>query len=162
MTTTTMAAEIAALRTLPTSELARRYTELYGKPPRVKHRQFLWKRIAWRMQEQRTGGLPQVARDRLEELIAEIDIPIAETTRTVTGRLHKPGLRAATNPDGLVVGSVLQRDWKGQRLAVRVTSTGFEHAGVPYPSLSAVARGITGSRWNGRLFFGLVERGGAK
>jgi len=158
----TMATEIAALRALPTMELARRYTELYGKPPRVKHRAFLWKRIAWRMQEQRLGGLPQVARDRLEELIAQIDIPIPETTRTVTGRLVKPGPRTAPaqNRDGLLVGSTIQRDWKGKRLAVRVLADGYEHAGVRYASLSAVAKAITGARWNGHLFFGLTKRGG--
>lgn len=151
---------IAELRGLPTSELVRRYADVYGKPPRVSNRQYLWKRIAWKIQEQRTGGLSEVAKQRLEELIAQIDIPLGETTRTVTGRLRAaPAPAAEQNRDGLHVGSSLVRDWKGQRIVLRVTDAGYEHAGVTYGSLSAAAQAITGSKWNGKLFFGLTKRG---
>lgn len=153
---------IAELRALPTSELVRRYGEVYGKAPRVNHREWLWKRIAWRIQEQRTGGLSEVAKQRLEELIAQIDIPLHETTRTVTGKLRAEAAPPVdSNRDGLHVGSSLVRDWKGQRIVLRVVDGGYEHAGVTYGSLSAAAQAITHSKWNGKLFFGLTKRGGS-
>ena len=52
----------------------------------------------------------------------------------------------------------LTRVWHGEEIRVRVVAGGFDHAGVTYRSLSAVARALTGSRWNGRLFFGLTKR----
>jgi hypothetical protein len=148
-----MTDEIAELRALPTAELAQRYAELYGREPRVRHREFLWKRIAWKIQEQRTGGLSQVARDRLEQLIAEIDIPLGETTRTVAGKLRAPIVRPETNKDGLMIGSTVTRDWRGTRLLLRVVPDGYEVGGVPYKSLSAAAFGVTGAKWNGPLFW---------
>lgn len=145
-----MTAVIAELRALPTPDLAARYEELWGKPPRVRHREFLWKRIAWKLQEQRTGGLSEVAQRRLEELIAEIDIPITERTRTVAGKL-----RADRPRDPLAVGSTITREWRGRTIVVRVVEGGFEHNGVLHRSLTAVAKAVTGAHWNGRLFFGL-------
>lgn len=142
--------EIAELRTLDAHALAVRYEALYGRPPRVKQREFLWKRCAWKLQEQRYGGLSTVAKHRLEELIAEIRLPDEDQLRTVTGRLTKEG--APT------VGSALTREWRGRHIAVRVLDNGFEFEGVIYGSLSAAVRAITGAHWNGKLFFGLTER----
>jgi hypothetical protein len=72
--------EIEALRRAPVPELVARYQEVWGKPPRVKHREWLWKKIAWKIQEQRFGGLSGVAKRRLEELIAESDLPLGDTS----------------------------------------------------------------------------------
>ena len=68
--------EIDALRKLSTTQLANRYVELFGKPLRVKNREWLWKRCAWKLQEQRYGGLSAVAKQRLEVLVAEIELPV--------------------------------------------------------------------------------------
>jgi len=54
-------------------------------------------------------------------------------------------------------GSVLTREYKGRTVRVRVLDDGFEYEGQPYRSLTAVARAITGSHWNGRAFFGLTK-----
>ena len=59
-----MKQEIEALQGMTTSALARRYTEVWGKPPRIKHAEFLKKRIAWKILEQRYGGLSEVAKKR--------------------------------------------------------------------------------------------------
>ncbi len=147
--------EIAELRALDAAALVVRYEVLFGRPPRVKHREYLWKRCAWKVQEQRLGGLSGAAQRRLEELIAEIDLPIAERARTVTGRVCG---KVSSEPSS---GTTLVREWRGQRVEVRVLDDGFEWGGVRYRSLSAVAKAVTGSHWNGKLFFGLRARKGA-
>ncbi len=150
-----IAEEIEELRTMSVAELAPRYEEVFGRPPRVKHREWLWKRIAWKVQEQRFGGLSDVAKRRIDELIAEMDLPLGDDRRTVAGALRRP-----ERPDGPAVGTTLVRRWHGHDVHVRVVEGGYEHEGVIHKSLSATARAITGSHWNGRLFFGLTSRNG--
>ena len=152
-----IAQKIEELRRLSTNDLVNRYGELYGKAPRVKNREHVWKRCAWKIQEQRFGGLSGVARRRLDELISEIDLPIGEKTRAVTGALKRP-----PKPGEPPVGTVLTREWHGREISCAVVENGFECEGVVYRSLTAVANAVTGSRWNGKLFFGLVKRKKAK
>jgi hypothetical protein len=152
-----MTQQIAELRQLSMPALVARYEALFGRPPRVKHREFLWKRCAWKIQEQRFGGLSDLAKRRLEELIAEIQLPPAEAQRTVAGKL-----KAGSKPDSAAVGTTLVREWRGQQVQVQVIDGGFEWNGVVYRSLSAVAHAVTGAHWNGKLFFGLVTRKKAK
>jgi hypothetical protein len=151
--TKTIPEEIAELRAMPMPDLVARYEEVFGRPPRVKHREFLWKRIAWKIQEQRFGGLSEVAKRRLDELIAEIRLPLDEATRTVAGRLAPAPKRGAP-----AVGGTIVREWRGQTIEVRVVENGFEWNGAPYRSLSAVARAVTGAHWNGNLFFKVGRR----
>ncbi len=150
---TNIAGEIEELRGLPTPDLVERYRELWGKEPHCKHREHLWKRCAWKLQEQKFGGLSQVAKGRLEELIAEIDLPIGERQTTVTGPLRSP-----TRAPKHQVGTVFTRTWKGREVRTVAVDGGYEYEGAMYRSLSAVAKAVTGSHWNGRLFFGLTER----
>ena len=145
--------EIAELREMNAPKLVERYRELHGREPRVKNRTWLWKRCAWKVQEQRLGGLSTVAKRRLEELIAEIDLPIGERQQTVTGALSSP-----TRAPQHQVGTVFSRTWKGREVRTVAVEGGYEYDGAVYRSLSAVAKAITGSHWNGRLFFGLTER----
>ena len=60
--------EIAELRAMPMPELVAKYKELHGKPPRVKNKAWLFKKCAWRIQEQRYGGLSKRALARIDEL----------------------------------------------------------------------------------------------
>ena len=145
--------EIAALRAMAVPELVKRYEDVYGKPPRVKHRDWLWRRIAWKIQEQRFGGLSEVAKRRLDELIAELELPMGQ--RTVNGKI------ARSRPGNPPRGTTLTRLWKGQEIRATAVEGGWEYNGVVHRSLSAVANAVTGSHWNGRLFFGLTKRKGA-
>ena len=149
--TKTVAQEIAELRRMAVPELVVRYEDVYGKPPRVKHREHLWRRIAWRIQEQRLGGLSGAAKKKLDELIAEIDIPFV-TERTEAKR---PAHRINGEPQ---VGTALLREWHGQEILATRTDEGWEHDGVVYRSLTAVAKAATGSHRSGRAFFGLTKR----
>ena len=144
--------EIEVLRGMAVADLAVRYEEVFGKPPRVKHRDWLWRRVAWKVQEKKYGGLSTAARRRLDELIAELDLPLGEA-RTVRGTVCVRPKRG--DP---VVGTTLVREWRGRQIHATRTAEGWEHDGVTYRSLSAVAKAVTGSHWNGRLFFHLTKR----
>ena len=138
---------------MPMSQLLLRYTEVYGKAPRIKHREHLWKRIAWRLQEQRLGGLTNQAKERIGELVADLDLPLSESRRTIAGALRERGHPSDPGP-----GSVLVKEWHGNEYRVTMLEEGCEYEGAVFRSLSAVARAITGAHWNGRLFFGLTTR----
>lgn len=146
-----IADEIAELRRLPVTDLVIRYEEVFGKPPRVKHRQHLWRKIAWKVQEQRLGGLSGAARKKLDELIAALDVPEL-TPRTTRARAPTP---TTGEPP---IGTTLVREWHGKEVLVTRTDTGWECDGVVHRSLTAVAKAVTGSHWNGKLFFGLTTR----
>jgi len=147
--------ELQDLRRLSVPDLCARYEAVCGRPPRVKHRVWLWKRIAWRLEERRCGGLSKVAQARLEQLIAEIDIPLPEKEGGMTGA----PLPTSSKPTEPVDGTTLVRAYKGRQIAVTKIDGGWEYEGGTYASLSAAAKAVTGSKWNGRLFFGLVGRG---
>lgn len=148
--------EIQQLRALPIEALLERYISEFGKPPKSKQREFLWKRICWKIQERRLGGLSNVAKATLEHYISQIQLPDAEARRTISGKLKS---RPPKSPPG--AGSVLTREYRGQLFHVRTQDDGryvLEETGVVYKSLSAAAFAITGSHWNGKLFFGLTTR----
>ncbi|WP_206069392.1 DUF2924 domain-containing protein [Novosphingobium olei] len=98
--------------------------------------------LAYRLQEQRHGGLSRSTRNLLLQTIA------LKSKRAVA----PPPVRKLT------VGTRLIRDWHGVGHTVTVLEDGFEYEGKRWGSLSAIARAITGSRWNGPLFFGLGSR----
>lgn len=136
-----VASQLVELRALDVASLHARYVELFGREPRSRHKDFLFRRLAFRIQERAFGGLSAVARKRLDGLIAEIELPTAPPVR-----------------DGLAPGSVLSRVWHDRRIEVRVLDDGrFEFEGASYRSLSAIARKVTGSAWNGPAWFGLRE-----
>jgi len=147
----TVVAEIEELHGMSVKELQSRYQALFGNESHIRSRAWLTRRCAWKIQENRFGGLSPQAKDRLEELISEVRLPIGNG-RTVKGQLKKPESGA------LESGMVLIRNYKGRKIRVEVRETGFEWDGVLFKSLSAVARAVTGSRWNGKLFFNLTSR----
>lgn len=144
-----------------TADLRQKYLELFGEPSRSGNRDFLCKRLAWRIQSLREGSLSDRARLRAAELARDADI------RTTVPRLPKVGSPHATGPapaalsrDRLPMpGAVLTRVYQGRTVAVTVLPKGFEFDGQVYRSLSAVAKAVTGSHWNGYLFFGLAKSG---
>ncbi|MDC0404368.1 DUF2924 domain-containing protein [Porticoccaceae bacterium] len=135
-------AQIAALKGADTPALKARWRELFGAEPPPYNRRFLESRLAYRLQELAFGGLPTDTIARLAALGAE-----AEAGRA------KGGKKALS--DRPVSGTRLIREWKGVEHQVTVRDTDYEYQGRPFKSLSAVARAITGTRWNGLVFFGL-------
>ena len=153
----TVTAQIRALQTAPAADLADRYTALFGKPPRVRNRAWLFRQVAWKLQERELGGLSERARTRLNELLSKIDLPLRDAPPPA--RRPTAPVPAARDHRELVPGTELTRRWRDQDIRVRVLDDGcFDWNGARYGSLSAGAKAITGASWNGRLFFGLVER----
>lgn len=136
-------ARLAALKTTPTPELKKQWRELFETEPPPFNRRYLESRLAYRIQELTYGGLKPETVKRLERLGEELDGGNI-TTRRIRGRDLKP-----------ITGTRLLREWQGVEHVVTVTADGFEWQGRPYKSLSAIARAITGTRWNGLVFFGL-------
>jgi hypothetical protein len=151
MTETRISAQIEELRRMARGELIDRYEQLFGHEPRLRNKQWLLKRCCWKTQEQHYGGLSEAAKAKLETLIAEVKFPLGRR-RTVAAKIN-PRIR-----DDLAVGTVLTRMYRSEEIRVTIVENGFEWQGVVYGSLSAVARAVTGSRWNGKLFFGLATR----
>jgi hypothetical protein len=157
----TLTDQIARLRTLSTAELAAEYERLHGRRPRYRSVPWLRKRIAFELQVRAFGGLPAAAKAAIAALAAELELPATAArpaTATAATIAPAPLPDAAPTNAGLPIGTVLVREWRGQRIAVEVRADGLWWRGDRFGSLSAVACAVTGARWNGRLFFGLQER----
>jgi len=144
----TIPARLAALKTTPTPDLKAQWRELFASEPPPFNRQYLVTRLAYRIQELAYGGLKPETIRRLEQLGENLD----------GGNITKRRIRTDIKP---ITGTRLLREWQGVEHVVTVTADGFEWQGRPYQSLSSIARAITGSRWNGWVFFGLKNRRGA-
>jgi hypothetical protein len=146
-----LSAQVAALPKLTTADLIARYEELVGEPPPIVRRAWVLKRVAWHTQAAALGGLSDKAQERLEHLIDLLPKPKRDAPSKPV-----PGIRPTAS---LTAGTILRKRYKGEDIVVRVLEDGFEHAGVTYPSLTAVAKAVTGSTsMNGRMFFGLTKR----
>ena len=148
--------EVAALQRLSVGQLRQRFAELFGEATAASNRTWLVKRIAWRMQELAEGDLSQRARKRAAELARDADLRLNPPQRqaTATNAMPEPvPIPAPVDPRLPPPGTILTRPYKGQLVQVHVLTEGFAYAGRVYPSLSAVAKAITGSHGNGFLFF---------
>lgn len=147
-----IAARIARLQHMTPKELREQYLTEYGEPSRSGNRDYLTKRLAWRMQANAEGDLPERARKRAVELARDSDLRL-NPPRTDE---HQPELSVPAPQPGLPMpGTILRRDYKGRTILVTVLDKGFEFEGEFFRSLSAIAKHVTGAHWNGRLFFGL-------
>jgi hypothetical protein len=150
----TLADQIAALDEAPTDDLIAQYTRLHGKGPRTRNRSWLVARVAWKIQEEALGGLSPAATKRLDELIAQLDGPLAPGASTARAAAPRPPRRTT----GPATGTVLTKTWRGRDIRVHVREDGFEYESEVYRSLTAVAKAVTGAHWSGALFFGLRKR----
>ena len=155
----TIATQVRELQHLAADQLAERYAALFGKPPRIRNVAFLRRQVAWKLQERELGGLSERARSRLDELVAGIDLPLRAAQPPRPRPQPQPARPEQKAP---LVGTTLVREWHGQKIQVEVADGSFIWNGTPFRSLSAVAKAITGTTWNGRLFFGLTERRAAQ
>lgn len=155
--------EVAALRRLTVGGLRAKYADVFGEGSRTWNRDWLVRRIAWRLQAETEGGLSERARQRAAELANEADL---RTSPPKAPRAGKQPVRAAARlpADGRLPppGTVLARPYKGGVVEVTVLADGLEFAGARYRSLSGVAKAATGSHCNGFAFFGLAGKGGGR
>jgi len=156
--------ELAALTHMGVCALRGKYAELFGEPTRTGNKTWLVRRIAWRLQALAQGDLSERARRRAEELAQDADLRLtsprgAMQTPPASPDRSEPTLRLRADARVPPPGTILTRSYKGRTLRVQVLAHGFLYAGQTYPSLSAVAKAVTGSHCNGYLFFRLTGKG---
>ncbi|MCK9553789.1 DUF2924 domain-containing protein [Aquamicrobium sp.] len=143
--TTPVLARLAALRAMSVKELKVEWDKLFGAEAPNNSRSFLEQRLAYRIQELTFGGLSKPTRQLLDALADEVE-----------GRKVRKSV--ISDPRNPVIGTRLMREWNGTEHVITVLKDGFDWQGRKYKSLSAIARTITGTQWNGYRFFGLRER----
>jgi len=141
--------QIEALQHMTVGQLREKYHEVFGEESRSYHKQFLFRRIAWRLQANAEGGLSERARQRALEIANDADLRVtapkgfdlgATPGRSVTRKL------AAVDPRLPPPGQEVRRKWRGQSVVVKVRTNGFEYNGRIYKSLSAIAHEVTGTK----------------
>jgi hypothetical protein len=136
---------LAALKAMSVNELKTEWQAMFDAPAPNNSRTFLESRLAYRIQELTYGGLDKQTRRMLDLLADEVEG-------------HNRRKHQIADPRNPVVGTKLIREWDGVEHTVTVLKDGFDWKGCRFKSLSAVAREISGTRWNGYRFFGLRER----
>jgi hypothetical protein len=139
--------KLASLYAMSITDLKDEWRRLFETEPPAFNRKTLEARLAYRIQELAHGGLSKETRKRLKDLGERVDggQPLVRNARVD----HQPA-----------IGTRLIREWRGEEHIVTVTSTGYEWRGRVYKSPSGAATAITGTRWNGWIFFGLKRGGG--
>lgn len=159
--------QIAELRRMTVTQLRQKHLEAFGEPTGSGHKDYLVKRIPWRLQAQAEGDLSERARKRAEQLANDADLrttaPKHPTDDTAPGFTAKAATLPPTDHDPRLPlpGSFVTRIYKGREIVVKVRPKGFEYEyeGEVYRSLSAVAKAVTGKHWNGYHFFKLRQNG---
>ena len=139
-----ISAALAQLEVLDTGALRRRWTECFGfaPPPRFR-RDFLLRAVAYALQERALGGLKPATARELKRIAADL----RKGTEILPRRVALPAK-----------GARFLREWNGETQIVECVTDGYAWRGTTYPSLTAVARAITGTSWSGPAFFGLKEK----
>jgi hypothetical protein len=154
--------EIESLRRVSLADLRKKYQEAFHEETRCKHREHLFRRIAWRLQALAEGDLSERARERAHQIAQDGDLRINAPRDffTVNGeRVQTAGDRNRREQDRRLPlpGALLTRKWKERTVLVEVLANGFRYEHRHYSSLSAIATAVTGTRWNGLAFFGLTH-----
>lgn len=151
--------ELVALGRMGMAALRAKYREVFDEETTSHNAAHLRKKIAWRIQERAQGGMNERVLARIKAI--QETAPLRERPRgggasTVDAAAAVD--RVARDPALPSVGTVLRKEYRGQVHEVAVAHGGFVYRGKTYSSLSAIAKAITGTGWNGRLFFGLTSR----
>ena len=143
---------ILALKTASLPELQKEYSALYdGKKTPSNNKTYLWQRIAYRIQELEYGGLSEEAHNKVKEMASIYDPINNKALRSDTTPKHHMS-RDRRLP---IPGTIISKNYKGTDIRVKILEKGFEYNGKVYRTLTAIAKEITGSHWNGYLFFNL-------
>ena len=155
--------EIAALSHMTVTELRSKHIEVFGERTKSGHKEYLVRRIAWRIQANAWGDLSERAKLRAGELANDADLRVVAPKIQAATASHALTRQTAVtfNHDSRLPmpGAILRRKYKDRELVVQVLPRGFEWEGTVYPTLSAVAKAVTGSHWNGYRFFNLNQNG---
>jgi len=151
---------IDQLRQMTTAQLQLKYRELFGQASHSNHKDYLFRRVAWRMQAVAEGGLSERASAYAREIAADPDLRLCAPKKPIE---IQPTVRVANasrqlDPRVPPPGTQLIKRYKDETLTVTVLEDGYQYGDRIYKSLSAIARQVTGTQWNGYVFFGLRLR----
>jgi len=136
--------ELDRIHSLDLEKLRGEWRRLYhSEPPKIS-RDLLVLALGYRLQEIEHGGLGKSTRRKLQ---------------TLAKALRKSGRVGPLPSLSLKPGARLVREWRGRNHTVTATEDGFEYAGASYPSLTKIAKKITGAHWSGPRFFGVSSAG---
>ena len=146
--------QIMTLKTSSLEELKVKYVELFqDEPPSSNNKVYIWRKLAYKLQEIEHGGLSEATQGRINELIEKYD-PVNNQTLRPKETPHKGKKKGLSRDRRLPIpGTIIKKEYKGRMLEVKVLEKGFEYEGKTYRTLSAVASALTGAHWNGYLFF---------
>jgi hypothetical protein len=145
---------LSQLRQMTTAQLQLKYHELFGQASHSNHKGYLFRRLAWRLQSLAGGGLSERARQYALEITADTDLRLCPPSKSLRTQPVRAG---ATDPRLPAPGTQLVRRYKDDTITVTVLENGFQHGERVYKSLSAIARQVTGTQWNGYSFFQLTS-----
>lgn len=152
-----LAAAIEQLRSSKTAALKAKYKEVFSQEAKSSNRQFLLRRIAWQLQALAEGGLTERARKRATQIANEADLRTRPPKQFPARSGITNSVAHSSNPQRDYrlppPGTLITRRHKGRDIIVKVLEDGFEYQSRKYQSLSAVAREVTGTQWNGLRFF---------
>ena len=153
----TIVSEIMALKAMPLKDLKKKYEEVFGAVKATSsNRTYLFRRIAWRIQELKDGSISEACRTKIKELIGELDPINNKKLRAANASPASDGKNLTLRDVRLPIpGTIITKNYKGATLQVTVLEKGFEYNGKHFKSLTALAKEITGLHWSGYNFFGL-------
>jgi len=149
--------KIMNLKDASLEELKKKYSELFeNKPAPSNNKTYLWKKIAYRLQELEYGGLSVESQGKIQELIQKYDPVNNKAVRPENTSQNEPKKANLKRDKRLPIpGTVITKEYKGIKLQVKILESGFEYSNKVYKTLTAIAKEVTGAHWNGYLFFNL-------
>ena len=149
--------EIMELKEKSLGELQAKHQELFpDQPTPSNNKVYLWRKIAYRLQELEYGGVSAENQSKIEQLIQQYDPINNKSLRPDTTTENRPKKQSLSRDKRLPIpGTVIIKEYKGIKLEIKVLESGFEYHNKVYKSLTAIAKEITGAHWNGYLFFNL-------
>jgi uncharacterized membrane protein YdbT with pleckstrin-like domain len=146
------------LRHMTTAQLQMKYRELFGQSSHSNHKDYLFRRVAWRLQAIVEGGLSERARQYAREIAEDADLRLCAPKHYGEAQSAVRMASASRRPDPRVPapGTQLIKRYRKETITVTVLDDGYQYGLRVYKSLSAIAREVTGTQWNGLQFFGLT------
>ena len=153
----TVLTKIMALKDASLDELKQKYQELFDDKPAVSsNKVYLWRKIAYRMQELEYGKVGDETQGRIQQLIQQYDPINNKALRPDGGVEYQPKKSSRSRDNRLPIpGTIITKEYKGTKLEVKILESGFEYNNKTYKTLTAIAKEVTGAHWNGYLFFNL-------
>ena len=152
----TKLSKIMALKEKSLSELKDTYGELFdGKKAPSNNKVYLWRKIAYRIQEIEYGGLSVKTECKIQEFIQKYDPINNKTLRPDAPAVNEPAKKLKRDKRLPIPGTIITKEYKGKVIEVKILESGYEYNNKKYKSLSSIAKEVTGAHWNGYLFFGL-------